>query len=56
MCASKGVGPKRCPVALFNFDPDAFETPLLYDQRNGPGFLRVVNGRIDIGAFESKHP
>ena len=39
-----------------NFDPDAFETPLLYDQRNGPGFLRVVNGRIDIGAFESKHP
>jgi hypothetical protein len=34
-----------------NFDPNAFDPPLLYDQR-GPGFLRVVNGRIDIGAFE----
>lgn len=39
-----------------NFDPYAFDPPLLYDQRNGPGFLRVVNGRIDIGAFESRHP
>src|SRR5207253_2307321 len=25
--------------------------PPFFDQR-GPGFLRVVNGRIDIGAFE----
>jgi hypothetical protein len=39
-----------------NFDPNAFIPPLLNDQRNGPGFLRVVNGRIDIGAFESRHP
>ena len=34
-----------------NFDPNAFAPPLLYDQR-GPGFPRVVCGRIDIGAFE----
>lgn len=39
-----------------NFDANAFDPPLLYDQRNSPGFLRVVNGRIDIGAFESKRP
>lgn len=31
-------------------DP-AFTPPPLYDQR-GPGFDRVVNGRIDIGSFE----
>ena len=31
-------------------DPN-FPVPPDYDQR-GPGFLRVVNGRIDIGAFE----
>jgi len=34
-----------------NFDPYAFDPPLLYDQR-GTGFPRVVCGRIDIGAFE----
>jgi hypothetical protein len=34
-----------------SFDPYSFNPPLLYDQR-GPGFPRVVNGRIDIGAFE----
>jgi hypothetical protein len=39
-----------------NFDANIFFPPLLYDQRNGPGSLRVVNGRIDIGAYESKHP
>src|SRR5438067_956769 len=33
------------------FDPYAFSPPLLYDQR-GDGFARVVNDRIDIGAFE----
>ena len=31
-------------------DPN-FATTLLYDQR-GPGFNRVMNGRIDIGSFE----
>ena len=31
-------------------DP-SFTPPPLYDQR-GPGFDRVVNGRIDIGSFE----
>jgi hypothetical protein len=31
-------------------DP-AFTPPPFYDQR-GPGFYRVVNGRIDIGSFE----
>ena len=39
-----------------NFNPYAFNPPLLYDQRDGPGFPRIVHGRIDIGAFESKHP
>jgi hypothetical protein len=34
-----------------NFNPNAFTPPLLYDQR-GPRFERVVNGRVDIGAFE----
>jgi hypothetical protein len=34
-----------------SFDPNAFDPPLLYDQR-GSGFPRVANGRIDIGAFE----
>jgi hypothetical protein len=33
------------------FDPNSFSPPLLYDQR-GPGFARVANGRVDIGAFE----
>lgn len=35
-----------------NFDPNAFTPPLLYDQRNSRRFPRVLNGRIDIGAFE----
>ncbi len=39
-----------------NFNPNIFDPPMLYDQRGGPGFLRVFRGRIDIGAFESKHP
>jgi hypothetical protein len=34
-----------------NFDPNAFNPPMLYDQR-GPGYNRVAHGRIDIGAFE----
>jgi hypothetical protein len=38
-----------------NFSPNLFNPPLLYDQR-GPGFPRIVNGRLDIGAFESQHP
>jgi hypothetical protein len=37
-----------------NFNPDAFTPPLLYDQRNSRRFPRVVNGRVDIGAFELK--
>jgi len=28
-----------------------FKPPPFFDQR-GPGFHRVVNGRIDIGSFE----
>jgi hypothetical protein len=36
-----------------NFDPNAFTPPLTTDQR-GPGFPRVLNGRVDIGAFESQ--
>jgi hypothetical protein len=35
-----------------NFNPYLFNPPLLYDQR-GPGFPRVVGGRLDIGAFEA---
>ena len=35
-----------------NFNPHAFTPPLLYDQRNSRRFPRVVNGRVDIGAFE----
>jgi hypothetical protein len=35
-------------------DPD-FTPPPLYDQR-GPGFDRVVNGRIDSGSFEVPGP
>jgi hypothetical protein len=34
-----------------NFDPNAFNPPMLYDQR-GPSYDRVAHGRIDIGAFE----
>jgi len=34
-----------------SFNPNAFDPPLLYDQR-GSGFPRVANSRIDIGAFE----
>jgi hypothetical protein len=40
-----------------DFDPDAFDPPLLYDQRGAP-FVRVFDGdgaggaRIDIGAYE----
>jgi hypothetical protein len=37
------------------FDPNAFDPPLLYDQR-GSGFPRVANSRIDIGAFEVPPP
>ena len=33
-----------------SYDP-TFTPPPFYDQR-GPGFDRVVNGRIDIGSFE----
>src|SRR5262249_49974831 len=32
-----------------------FTPPPSYDQR-GPGYLRVVNGRIDIGSFEVQQP
>src|SRR5262249_39509404 len=35
-------------------DP-SFAPPPLFDQR-GPGFARVVNGRIDIGSFEVQGP
>jgi len=35
-----------------NFDPSAFDPPLLLDQR---GFDRVVQGRLDIGAYEFRH-
>jgi hypothetical protein len=38
------------------FNPAAFDPPFLYDQRNSRRFPRVVNGRIDIGSFERKHP
>jgi hypothetical protein len=34
-----------------NFDPDAFDPPLVNDQRGAP-FARVFGGRIDVGAFE----
>ena len=34
-----------------SFNPNTFNPPLNFDQR-GPGFSRVVNGRLDIGAFE----
>jgi predicted outer membrane repeat protein len=33
----------------------SFTPPPLYDQR-GPGFDRVVNGRLDIGSFEVQGP
>src|SRR6202011_2926723 len=35
-----------------SFNPNAFNPPLNFDQR-GSGFSRVVNGRVDIGAFEA---
>ena len=35
-------------------DP-SFTPPPFYDQR-GPGFYRVVNGRIDVGSFEVQGP
>jgi fibronectin-binding autotransporter adhesin len=38
-----------------SFDPYDFDPPLLYDQRDGPGFPRIVNKRVDIGAVESRH-
>jgi Chlamydia polymorphic membrane protein (Chlamydia_PMP) repeat len=34
-----------------NFDPNAFNPPMLYDQRS-TGYDRVAYGRVDIGAFE----
>jgi hypothetical protein len=37
-----------------HFNPYLFSPPVFYDQR-GPCFPRVVNGRIDIGAFEATH-
>jgi hypothetical protein len=37
-----------------NFNPNIFSPPLVYDQRSSRRFPRVFNGRIDIGAFESK--
>jgi len=37
------------------FDPNAFNPPMLYDQR-GAGYNRVAHGRIDIGAFEIVMP
>ena len=40
--------------AIDTGDPN-FTPPPLYDQR-GPGFDRVVNGRIDIGSFEVQGP
>lgn len=33
------------------FDPNAFNPPLTNDQR-GPGFPRIFNSRVDIGAYE----
>jgi hypothetical protein len=39
-----------------NFNLHAFNPPLLNDQRSGPEFPRVVNGRVDIGAYEFKNP
>ncbi len=35
------------------FNPYLFTPPLLFDQR-GIGFNRILSGRIDIGAFESR--
>ncbi len=35
-----------------SFNPYLLNPPLIYDQR-GTGFPRVVNGRIDIGAYEA---
>jgi predicted outer membrane repeat protein len=40
--------------AIDTGDPN-FTPPPFYDQR-GPGFDRVVNGRIDIGSFEAQAP
>ncbi len=40
--------------AIDTGDPN-FTPPPFYDQR-GPGFPRVVNGRIDIGSFEVQGP
>jgi hypothetical protein len=34
-----------------HFDPNAFDPPLIHDQRSSP-YARVFDGRIDIGAFE----
>ena len=35
------------------FDPNAFSPPITADQRGAP---RLVNGRLDIGAYESEPP
>lgn len=39
--------------ALDAGDPN-FADPPEFDQRGGPGFVRVFGGRIDIGSFESQ--
>jgi predicted outer membrane repeat protein len=42
---------------LFNplLQPAPFDSYLIYDNR-GPGFARVVNERLDLGAFELEEP
>jgi uncharacterized repeat protein (TIGR01451 family) len=58
LCTASGVPDASCTGASPaidagdpNFDPNAFNPPLLYDQRGSP-YARVANNRIDIGAFE----
>ncbi len=58
LCTASGVPDASCTDASAAidagdpaFDPNSFNPPLSDDQR-GSGFPRVVNGRIDIGAFE----
>src|SRR5207253_3147936 len=49
------VGSPAIDAGNPTFSPNNFSPPLLYDQR-GPGFARVANGRVDIGAFEVQVP